>query len=129
MALGGFFEQHGATPGQRRALFYGVCIWVRLLIAVAAYYALKWWPVPAASVILALAVAVVAVNATAAARHDHNDVWWSRGAHAVIAAMVAVMAVAALATRGKQVPYTAVALAVGLDVVFGVVYSFTVDAF
>jgi hypothetical protein len=32
----------GATPTQRAALFYGVCIWVRVGLAVGVYFAAEW---------------------------------------------------------------------------------------
>lgn len=74
----GLFERRGVPREARRALFFGVCVWVRLLAAV-------MLPRAAARAAAAVAAAVIA----RALLQSSGQVWWSRGFHLATAVCVA----------------------------------------
>ena len=123
---GGLFARRGFLPQARRQLFYGVCIWVRLALAVGVGFAARRWPVAVSSAVLAVALVAVASNIVSAVRQGTDAVWWNRPSHAVLAGAIAAAAVLVLA---KQIAPAALGVFVGIDVIFGVVMSLTARNF
>lgn len=119
MIMPGVLQSLGATASQRAALFYGVCIWVRLAMAYGVYRFLRIYPRPTILVVLVVAVMATMYNGYNAL-YSTNDVWWCRGCHAVVAAVIAVLAVLAYL---NIVPHVVLPWAMVADVLFGVAYS------
>lgn len=115
----GVFESMGATKGQRAALFYGLCIWVRLGLAYVVYDAALSSP-SVTSLVVAGAAAMAAVYNGYNAWYSTNDVWWCRGCHAIIAAVLSVVAM--LSYVGLVSPMLMPLIMVG-DVVMGLMHS------
>jgi hypothetical protein len=114
----------GATPTQRAALFYGVCIWVRVGLAVGVYFAAEW-ELEGTMIAVIVASSAVTVVELALAAFSTNVVWWSHAAHAAIWFLVALSAVASLFTAA--VP--AVVLFLLADVGWGVAHSLVARPF
>ena len=114
----------GYSVQSRERLFYGVCIWVRIALAIGVGFAAHAYPTVTASIVLALALIAVAVNVRALTRD--GPVWWSRPSHATLAGAIAIGAVLVLL---KLIPPATLGLFVGLDVLFGIMYSLLVNPF
>lgn len=84
MAVGGYFEQRGYSPAERGKLYYGACIWARLMLAALATFAVWYRPIYGAMIVAIGAVIAIAVMMYRSA----NGVWWSRQAHITTAALV-----------------------------------------
>ena len=123
---GGQIAQRGVSLPNRRALFYGVCIWVRLALAIGVGFAAHRWPVVVPSIVLAVALGGIVVNVVQAVRQGVDAVWWSRPSHAVISFAIAVAAVLVLT---KHIPPATLGIFVALDVIFGIISSFMVCGF
>jgi hypothetical protein len=117
---GGLFKKLNFSPSARRALFWGVCIFVRLGLAVLASYLSLWWPVPTAWVVLILAAVAAAFNAWSAWNASSTSVWWSRPMHMILALAIVGAAILVLT---KQLDPKMLGVVVGLDVVFGVAFA------
>jgi hypothetical protein len=115
----GRIETAGATPTQRAALFYGVCIWLRVGIAVGVYYAAAA-ELEGTMVAVIIASACVTVVELALAALSTNVVWWSHAAHAGVWFLVAVSAVVSLF---KPRAVMAVVLFLLADVGWGIAHS------
>lgn len=118
---GGQFEKKGFTPATRKGLFYGVCIWIRLAMAIGVGFGAHHYPTVTSSIILAAALGALLINVISVLREAQaGPVWWSRASHAVLAGTIAVVAILVLL---KKIPPATLGLFVGLDVIFGVMYS------
>jgi hypothetical protein len=100
---GGVIEALGASVLQRRVLFYGVCVPLRLVLAASVTRAPRW---------LVVAFACASIVANIAALRSNRKVWWCRPAH--LAPAVAVLAL--MFSKNRKVA----ALVAVADVVFGV---------
>jgi hypothetical protein len=117
----GRIEKMGASPNVRAALFYGVCIWVRVGITVGVMYIARAYFVPT---MIAVLVAAILYSATEfGLTLTNNPVWWSRAAHGLIGAIIAITAIIALATRRFSTAY-AISFFMLLDTAIGIVLSF-----
>lgn len=107
----GLIESTGVSVLQRKMLFLGICVPLRLGIAYTAStaHARQWFAYVAA----AFSVVAIYINAVKAA---DVSVWWSRRAHAAHA--LAVLVLVALLNTRKYVPYVLFS-----DVLFGVLSS------
>jgi hypothetical protein len=117
----GVIESGGATPVARGVLFYGVCIWVRVAVAVAVLLAATAWYVETMAVVVA--VGSLYVGATTARACAANRVWWSRTAHIYIGLCAVLAAVIALILPSNDMTFVVSGIVL-LDVVAGVAYSF-----
>lgn len=115
---GGALEKAGLNIPQRRGLFFGVCIWVRLALAVGVYFAAQRYPNITAGIVLA--ATGCALLGLGWQHYKNRNVWWSRPSHMVLAAMIMLASVLVLL---KQVPATTLSIFVALDVVFGLAYA------
>ena len=104
---------------QRKSFFYGVCIWVRLLIAYSAYkYRNERWFLPLVAVVSGL---VVFFDSTK--KSDDDSVWWSRTFHYYVAATVFLAAIGQmLFGQFRKLPI--VSLLLLIDVSYGFLDSF-----
>ena len=110
-------EKYNLNYDQRRMLFYGVCIWVRLGLVYLSYkiYNTKWF------LYVALIVSGIAILRNAN-RVDKDDcVWWSRRFHYMNLWMILCVSIIQLAT-GDRKPIISILLLI--DVLFGILYSF-----
>lgn len=108
----GVVESMGATASQRRALFYGVCIPFRLLLAVFVRY--QVWSRP-----FLLMVAAAAVYTNLLGLNTSSGVWWSRGFHMLTSLAAFLFLVGG---RPDVVPVVMI-----LDVLVGLFTSFARD--
>jgi hypothetical protein len=127
--VGGVFG--GLSPGTRKCLFYLICIWVRLALAigviVVGMLGLPWVLLWTGMILIAIAGnnmrAHVSVNA--------KQVWWSRKAHALISFIAGILALmsGALVTFYDQKSYVGKMVGIGaggvliIDVLWGVAWS------
>jgi hypothetical protein len=88
----GVLETAGVDTQVRQLLFWGVCIWVRLGVAVLTLLALLTWPVPALIGTATVTGVVVITNISRT-----NSVWWHRSDHIIAGSVVVVTAIAAIA--------------------------------
>lgn len=110
-------EKYNLNYNQRRMLFYGVCIWVRLGLVYLSYkmYNTKWF------LYVALIVSGIALLRNAN-RVDKDDcVWWSRLFHYVNLWVILSVSIIQL-TTGDRKPIISILLLI--DVLFGILYSF-----
>ena len=117
---GGQIAQRGVSLSNRRALFYGVCIWARLSLALAVGFAAYRWPVVIPCIVLAVAVGGIIANVVQTIRQGTNAVWWSRPSHAIISFAIAIAAALVLT---KHIPAATLGVFVALDVIFGTITS------
>ena len=112
LEMPGVIENMGASVLQRKMLFLGICVPLRLGIAYAASttHTRQWFAYVAA----AFSAVAIYINASKAA---DASVWWSRRTHAAHA--LGVLVLVALPDTRKYVPYVLFS-----DVLFGVLSSF-----
>jgi hypothetical protein len=120
--MGGFFAQYFG-PHTRAVLFYGICIWVRLGLAVGLGFAIHAAQTTTLAVVLAGAIIYAAVQCTLT-----HPVWWNRRVHSIIGMVVAAAAAIGLAVPAGVYVYL-VPILVGLDVVWGIGHSLVVHPF
>lgn len=113
----GVVEKSGASPGLRKALFYGVCVPLRLFLAWIVYANLSS---PSLQVIL-LIVSAISVYINLLGLNSSNDIWWTQEVHLLTSLSTFLFLVA---RRPEFVPYVMV-----FDVLYGVLTSFTRDPF
>lgn len=113
--MSGLIEKSGATSGQRKVLFYGVCIPLRLLVALIVY----WKSTNPAVQGLVLTAFAVSVYINLLSLNSSDRVWWSREFH-TLTSLTSLF----LLLRGfpSWVPGIMV-----FDVLFGLVTSFARD--
>ena len=111
----GLIEKSGATSGRRKVLFYGVCVPLRLLLALFVY----WKSTNPSVQGLVLTASAVSVYINLLSLNSSDRVWWSREFHA-LTSLTSLF----LLLRGFPgwVPGVMV-----LDVLFGLVTSFARD--
>mmetsp|Transcript_1294 Transcript_1294/g.3154 ORF Transcript_1294/g.3154 Transcript_1294/m.3154 type:complete len:138 (-) Transcript_1294:110-523(-) len=119
---GGIIEGFGIGPRGRGALFYGVCIWVRLGMAAAVYFGRNETGVQ---------IAVIAVGAFVALqnlRKFGEAVWWSRPLHFTVACVFIAFAILALLNVEikdvEELFPTLMAVVLVIDVALGLLTSF-----
>ena len=98
-AKGGFFERSGFSLSQRKLLFTGVCIWVRLFLAymITQYAHLK----KVQYGILFFSMVSLYVNI----KSLRHDVWWSRKVHASIAFAMCVYSILCIMDKSMNPKY------------------------
>ncbi|CAM9256855.1 unnamed protein product [Sphacelaria rigidula] len=111
----GVVESAGATPSQRKKLFYGVCVPLRLLLAYLVYrtYSFLWVQG------IVLSVSLLSVYLNILGLNSSNEIWWSQKFHLVLSSKIVFCLVAG---RSEFVPYLML-----LDVFFGVMTSLARD--
>jgi hypothetical protein len=119
--LGGGVQRAGASVPQRRLLFFGVCVPVRLALAVLAGVLAARFTYTMPRVILALALAAAIVNLVLAyRRRGRTDLWWSNSAQGILALVVAC---GALLVLYKQLPPASLGILIAFSVIFGVSFA------
>jgi len=113
----GVIERAGATPPARAALFYGVCVYVRIGIAFAVMFAARADYTATIAVILAGAIV-----ATITECFYREKVWWNRPVHAAMALGVATSAAVGLANKSNGAVY-AISVILLADLAWGVTHS------
>ena len=110
-------EKYNLNYNQRRMLFYGVCIWVRLGLVYLSYkmYNTKWF------LYVALIVSGIALLRNANRVNKDDCVWWSRLFHYVNLWVILSVSIIQL-TTGDRKPIISILLLI--DVLFGILYSF-----
>ena len=110
----GFFEQNGYTTEQRRVLFFGVCIPIRLLLA----YVIYAHSDKKSVLVLTMCISLL-MGFTYISKHNSGDVvWWNRKIHAYI---VFVIGLCALLLYSDVIHDKQILLALLVsDVLFGV---------
>lgn len=111
----GVIESSGATPSQRKKLFYGVCVPLRLLLAYLVYrtYSSPWVQGTV------LSVALLSVYLNLLGLNTSNDIWWSQKFHLMMSLKIVFCLVGG---RPEFVPYLML-----LDVLFGATTSLAKD--
>lgn len=113
----GLVESIGASVWQRKVLFFGMCIPLRLGIAYAAWKA----HTRKGFVCLAATFSVIAIFINAAKASD-SSVWWSRRAHGAHA--LAVLVLASMLNKPAYVPHVLLS-----DALFGLLSAFIQQPF
>lgn len=99
----------------RRMLFFGVCIWIRLILAQGTYRALLSKPAAASAL-------VAAISAFAVYRNSNTQpVWWSRTAHGISAFVVMLLAIMNL--TGTHNYSRSIRSMMVTDVLFGTIWA------
>lgn len=101
----------------RRLLFYGICIWIRLGLVYLSYkfYKAKWF------LYITLIISLLAILLNINKVDKEECVWWSRRFHYMNLWMILCVSAVQLATGNRQ---QVISLLLLIDVVFGIVYSF-----
>lgn len=108
-------EKAGLNVQQRKGLFWGLCIWARLALAVAVFFAARTYPKITA--IIVLIAAVLGCCGNAYQHYKHKNVWWSRPSHILLLSLLALASILVLL---NIIPPTSLAIFVALDVFFGI---------
>ena len=111
----GIIEGSGATPDQRKKLFYGVCVPLRLLLAFIVH---RKYSSPAAQGIV-LAFSTMSIYTNLLGLVSSNEIWWSKRFHLFTSIKIVLCLIAG---RPEYVAY----LMMG-DVLYGVLTSFAKD--
>lgn len=111
----GIIEGSGATPDQRKKLFYGVCVPLRLLLAFIVYR--KYSSVTIQGIVLAFSAMSIYTNLLGL--NSSNDIWWSQKFHLFVSIKIVLCLITG---RPEYVPYLMV-----VDVLYGVLISFAKD--
>lgn len=117
------FKKAGASLCARCALFYGVCIWVRVGVAFGFMFAARAWYTETLAVVVAVAFLFMTSELS-----QRSEVWWNRKVHAFIGATVLTLAIAGLVKETDAVVYIISVMLVA-DVVWGVLHSLVVRPF
>ena len=120
MGCGGYFKSNGYTPVERKRLFYGVCIWVRILLAIFVWYAFTHFKKVAYILPPLIILGSVGTIYTFFKCKD-TKVWWSRRIHSIFASILIVMSILTLLGKldGKWMGVVLLG-----DVLFGIIWSF-----
>lgn len=108
---GGVVEASGATPSQRKNLYYSICVPLRLILAYIVYKNVNSTPMK----VLVTLLSAFAVYSNLLGLNSSRDVWWNRSFHLVVALS---MLVSSLSGNMELVPILMV-----FDVLFGLVHS------
>lgn len=115
----GFVESSGATPSQRKSLFYGVCLPLRILLAYTVYL-LSDSPLIRGFVGVSSALSFYTILLSLELGSAPSGiVWWSREIHLVTSALTFFLVV------GGRVDLVPVVMVV--DILYGLVTSFARD--
>lgn len=112
---GGIVENLGASPSQRKKLFYGVCIPLRLLLAYIVYLNPTSYPMRLMVTIFSASSMysnILGLNST-------NSVWWDRKFHFTMSSLSLILS---MTDRIEYVPSIMV-----IDILYGVIHSFASD--
>ena len=111
----GAVKDRGVSLRNRKLLFYGVCIWVRLGLAYLAYKLneKEWFPYLIAGIML-LSLRYVKFN------KDHC-VWWSRKFHHMMVIIILLTSIYQIVTKDKK---PLIAVLILIDLIVGVISSF-----
>ena len=111
----GGVKDYNVSIKNRKLLFYGICIWIRLAIAIAAYK-LKdkdWFP---------YIVALVSLMSIYWVKFDKDHcVWWSRKIHYIMICLILLTSIFQVITKKKTV---IIPLLLLLDLIIGIISSF-----
>lgn len=111
----GVIENSGASTCQRKKLFYGVCVPLRLF---AAYFVYRTYSSPLVQGIV-LMLAFLSAYMNLLGLNTSNDIWWSQKFHLLSSLKIVVCL---LGGRPGFVPYLML-----VDVIFGVASSVAKD--
>lgn len=111
----GIIEGSGATPDQRKKLFYGVCVPLRLILAFLVH---RKYSSPIVQGIV-LAFSTMSIYTNLLGLNSSNDIWWSQKFHL----FVSIKIVACLLIGRPEY----VSLMMVSDVLYGVLVSFAKD--
>lgn len=126
MYTGGITEKQGKTKAQRRILFYGGCIWMRLLLAVLVLF-LSFHVPRVTGLILAVCGFVVAIgNIIPIVRFGIDAVWWNRGVHVGFGILIGITGALLYVNR---IPWFIPGLIVLINVLYGWTHSFIANPF
>ena len=114
MASGGAFEHLKFTVPQRRGLFFGICLWVRLALAIGVVVAGRAYPRLTTLIVLLSSFMIVVANGVQ--QYRHPNVWWSRVTHMFLWGLVSVVSVLVLY---QQLPIETLGVLIALDPLFG----------
>jgi len=120
---GGMFKNAGVSVRRRAALFYGVCIWVRVGVAFAFMFAADAWYTGTLAIVLAASVVF-----TIAELMQESRVWWNRTVHSLMGFAVMISAIVGLVKKTDGVVY-AISVILLADVAWGVFHSLVVRPF
>ncbi len=116
----------------RRALFYGVCVWARLLLVVLAGFVAFHYPREAgltAGILGALIFIgnIVQMNQTSKTNaFGTRNIWWSRVVHGMFAL---VACVAGFALAYKAVPWWTICVILFTNIIFGLISANRIKPF
>jgi hypothetical protein len=126
MYVGGVNERQGKTKAQRRILFYGGCLWMRILLAFLVLFISFHGP-RVTGLILAVCGAIVAIgNIVPIARFGIDAVWWNRGVHAGFGFLISLTG--ALLYTG-MIPWFIPGLIIIVNIIYGWTHSFIANPF
>ena len=110
-------EKYNLNYNQRRMLFYGLCIWVRLGLVYLSYkmYNTKWF------LYVALIVSGIALLRNANRIDKDHCVWWSRRFHYMNLWIILCVSIIQLTTGDRK---KIISILLLIDVLFGILYSF-----
>lgn len=126
MYRGGISERKGKTVEDRKRLYYGTCVWVRLLLAFVVGI-LSYYHTRNTGIAIAVVGGLTAVgNFGLIQLRGIDSVWWNRGAHSVFSLFIAALGVLIIY---KKVPWYFPALFIVVNVLYGIIYSFIVKPY
>ena len=111
---GGVVEASGATPTQRKNLYYSVCVPLRLILAYIVYKNVNSTPMK----VLVMLLSAFAVYSNLLGLNSSRTVWWNRSFHLIVALSMLIFSVAG---KMEFVPILMV-----FDVLFGLIHSFSI---
>lgn len=111
----GIIENSGATSGERKMLFYGVCVPLRLLLALFVFWKSSS---PIVQGIL-LTASAMSMYMNLLGMNSSNEIWWSQEVHLLTSSSTFLLLIG---RRPEFVPYVMV-----LDVLYGLLTSFARD--
>jgi hypothetical protein len=126
MYVGGITEQQGRSVAQRRAFFYGGCIWMRLLVALLALFLSYHAPREVALFLAVCGALAMTGNLLRIGQYGIDAVWWNRGAHALFG--LAIFAFGLL-TYFNITPWFLPGLILLINVLYGYVDSLLKNPF
>ena len=124
--IGGATEKQGKTLAQRKYLFYGGCLWMRLVLALFVLFMSFHAPHVMGLVVAVCTLIVAITNLAIVGKFGINAVWWNRGVHAGFCLLLTIIGVL---VYYNKLPWFLPGLFLLLNVLYGYTYSFIANPF
>lgn len=129
----GFFKRNGYTPTERKRLFYGICVPVRIVIGILVMYLLQPNNICDAGkdaiVSILIIVSGITIINTLSCLVAPDGVWWNRKFEMLISIIIIIMSGIYLSeprgsSRGDEI-IKYLCLPIFIDIIYGLVLSTT----